>query len=48
VYAYATNHRYRFFTNTTYGVYQAAGKAANHPVQMVNWYDTVKWSNARS
>jgi formylglycine-generating enzyme required for sulfatase activity len=22
--------------------------AANHPVQTVNWYDTVKWSNARS
>ncbi len=25
-----------------------AGKAANHPVQTVNWYDAVKWSNARS
>jgi formylglycine-generating enzyme required for sulfatase activity len=25
-----------------------AGKAANHPVQTVNWYDTVKWCNARS
>jgi sulfatase modifying factor 1 len=24
------------------------GKAANHPVQTVNWYDAVKWSNARS
>jgi formylglycine-generating enzyme required for sulfatase activity len=48
VYAYATNHGYRFFTNTTFGVYVAAGKAGNHPVQMVNWWDTVKWSNARS
>ncbi|MGH7994151.1 MAG: formylglycine-generating enzyme family protein [Limisphaerales bacterium] len=25
-----------------------AGKAANHPVQTVDWYDCVKWSNARS
>ena len=25
-----------------------AGKAANHPVQTVDWYDCVKWCNARS
>jgi len=25
-----------------------AGKSANHPVQTVNWYDVVKWCNARS
>ena len=25
-----------------------AGKAANHPVQTITWYDTVKWCNARS
>ncbi|MEI7729738.1 MAG: SUMF1/EgtB/PvdO family nonheme iron enzyme [Verrucomicrobiota bacterium] len=25
-----------------------AGKAANHPVQTVMWYDCVKWCNARS
>ena len=25
-----------------------SGKASNHPVQMVNWYDVVKWCNARS
>jgi len=31
-------------------VYQNAGsgKAANHPVQEVNWRDCVKWCNARS
>jgi sulfatase modifying factor 1 len=25
-----------------------AAKAANHPVQTVNWYDVVKWANAAS
>jgi formylglycine-generating enzyme required for sulfatase activity len=25
-----------------------SGKAANHPVQRVSWYDCVKWCNARS
>jgi uncharacterized repeat protein (TIGR02543 family) len=25
-----------------------AGKAANHPVQTVSWWDVVKWCNARS
>jgi formylglycine-generating enzyme required for sulfatase activity len=24
------------------------GKEANHPVHKINWYDTVKWCNARS
>ncbi len=28
--------------------YAGAGKAANHPVQTVDWYDCVKWCNARS
>src|SRR5208337_1325175 len=41
VYTWATNHGYSFDN-------PGAGKAANHPVQMVNWYDTVKWCNARS
>jgi formylglycine-generating enzyme required for sulfatase activity len=41
VYAYATNRLYNF-------AYAGAGKAANHPVQTVDWFDCVKWSNARS
>ena len=27
---------------------EGAGKAANHPVHSVSWYDVVKWCNARS
>ncbi len=41
VYYWATNRGYGF-------VNAGAGKAANHPVQTVDWYDVVKWSNARS
>ena len=41
VYYWATNHGYGFVNG-------GAGKAANHPVQMVDWYDCVKWCNARS
>jgi formylglycine-generating enzyme len=41
VYAYATNHGYNF-------VNAGFGKAGNHPVQSVDWFDCVKWSNARS
>ena len=41
VYSYATSHGYAFD-------YAGSGKAANHPVQTVDWYDVVKWSNARS
>ena len=41
VYNWATNHGYGFD-------HAGAGKAANHPVQTVDWYDMVKWSNARS
>jgi len=40
---------YSWATNAGYGFDNAgSGKAANHPVQTVNWYDTVKWCNARS
>lgn len=38
---WAGNNGY-IFANT------ASGKATNHPVQQVTWYDTVKWCNARS
>ena len=48
VYFWATDHGYEFFTNITGGGYQASGKTANHPVQTVNWWDCVKWCNARS
>jgi len=41
VYHWATNHGYGFDK-------AGAGVATNHPVQTVDWYDTVKWSNARS
>jgi formylglycine-generating enzyme required for sulfatase activity len=41
VYSYATNHGYSFDNH-------GSGQSANHPVQTVNWYDCVKWCNARS
>jgi len=41
VYNWATTHGYGF-------VNAGAGKGANHPVQTVDWYDCVKWCNARS
>jgi formylglycine-generating enzyme len=41
VYSYATSHGYGFIN-------AYAGKAANHPVQRVDWFDAVKWCNARS
>ena len=41
VYYWATSNGYNF-TNA------GAGKGPNHPVQTVDWYDVVKWCNARS
>ena len=41
VYAWAITNGYTFDN-------AGSGKAANHPVHTVNWYDVVKWCNARS
>ena len=41
VYSWAITHGYTFD-------HAGSGKAAKHPVQMVNWYDVVKWCNAHS
>ncbi|MGD9782032.1 MAG: formylglycine-generating enzyme family protein [Kiritimatiellia bacterium] len=41
VYAWAITNGYGFDN-------AGSGKATNHPVHTVNWYDAVKWCNARS
>jgi formylglycine-generating enzyme required for sulfatase activity len=41
VYAWAVTNGYSFDL-------AGSGKASGHPVQTVNWYDCVKWCNARS
>jgi formylglycine-generating enzyme required for sulfatase activity len=41
VYQWAIAHGYTFD-------YAGSGNAANHPVQTIDWYDCVKWCNARS
>ena len=41
VYNWAIAHGYSFD-------HAGSGKAANHPVQTLDWYDCVKWCNARS
>ncbi len=41
VHAWATTHGYRFG-------HRGSGKGPDHPVHSVNWYDAVKWCNARS
>ncbi len=41
VYNYATNNGYVFD-------HAGSGKATNQPVQVVDWYDALKWCNARS
>jgi len=41
VYAWAIVNGYAFDN-------AGSGKAANHPVHSINWYDAVKWCNARS
>jgi formylglycine-generating enzyme required for sulfatase activity len=41
VYQWAISHGYSFDNS-------GSGKAANHPVEFIDWYDCVKWCNARS
>ena len=41
VYNWAIAHGYSFD-------HAGSGKAGNHPVQTIDWYDCVKWCNARS
>jgi sulfatase modifying factor 1 len=41
VYQWAIAHDYTFDN-------AGSGKAANHPVQTIDWYDCMKWCNARS
>ena len=41
VYNWAAQHGYGFANS-------GVGKAANHPVQIVDWFDCLKWCNARS
>ena len=41
VYAWATDNDYAFES-------VGSGKAVDHPVHTVNWFDCVKWCNARS
>ena len=41
IYNWATNHGYSF-------EWAGSGKAAVHPVQTVDWFNCVKWCNARS
>jgi formylglycine-generating enzyme required for sulfatase activity len=41
VYQWAIAHGYTFD-------YAGSGKAATHPVETIDWYDCVKWCNARS
>jgi formylglycine-generating enzyme required for sulfatase activity len=43
VYAYATSHGYNFVYAGVNG-----GTGTNYPVEKVDWFDCVKWSNARS
>jgi formylglycine-generating enzyme required for sulfatase activity len=43
VYAYATSHGYNFVDAGANG-----GTGTNYPVEFVDWFDCVKWCNARS
>src|SRR5207245_576532 len=41
VYNWATTQGYHFDAS-------GSAKGANYPVEILNWYDMIKWSNARS
>lgn len=43
VFAYATNNGYVFDDSGS-----ALNNASNEPIQAINWYDAIKWCNARS
>ena len=48
VYQWATNHGYSFDNaGCSWGGYNYS-KGPTHPLHLVNWYDAVKWCNARS
>lgn len=48
VYNWATNHGYSFDNPGSWYNGVNYSKGANHPVHLINWFDTVKWCNARS
>lgn len=51
VYGYATNHGYIFDPGpppVSNDLPQPAARAANYPVESVDWYNAVAWCNARS
>ena len=50
VYNWATNHGYSFdYAGSVPGsAYSSYSKGPNYPVVIVDWYDCVKWCNARS
>ena len=48
VYAWATNAGYGFENPGSFAGGVDYSKGGDHPVHFVNWYDCVKWCNARS
>jgi formylglycine-generating enzyme len=48
VYIWATNHGYGFYQSDLHPPYVAFGKTSNNPVGNIDWYDCVKWCDARS
>jgi formylglycine-generating enzyme required for sulfatase activity len=48
VYQWATNHGYSFDNPGSWSGGVNYSKGVNHPVHLINWWDAVKWCNARS